>query len=122
MNSYVLIVIFTPVLSSEEYKAPTKNLKKFISDNEGEVVGEDAWGLRSFAYPISKKTTGLYFVMEYKAAANLNAKFQIAMNRDESVMRYMITALDKHAVAYNDRKRKGIKLEPTSSSTEKTEA
>jgi small subunit ribosomal protein S6 len=122
MNSYELMVIFTPVLSSEEYKAATKNLKKFISDNEGEVVGEDAWGLRSFAYPISKKTTGLYFVMEFKAAANLNAKFQIAMNRDESVMRYMITALDKHAVAYNDRKRKGIKLEPTSSSTEKTEA
>lgn len=122
MNSYELMVIFTPVLSSEEYKVATKNLKKFISDNEGEVVGEDAWGLRSFAYPISKKTTGLYFVMEYKAAANLNAKFQIAMNRDESVMRYMITALDKHAVAYNDRKRKGIKLEPTSSSTEKTEA
>jgi len=122
MNSYELMVIFTPVLSTEEYKAATKNLKKFISDNEGEVVGEDAWGLRSFAYPISKKTTGLYFVMEFKAAANLNAKFQIAMNRDESVMRYMITALDKHAVAYNDRKRKGIKLEPTSSSTEKTEA
>lgn len=122
MNSYELMVIFTPVLSSEEYKAATKNLKKFISDNEGEVVGEDAWGLRSFAYPINKKTTGLYFVMEYKAAANLNAKFQIAMNRDESVMRFMITALDKHAVAYNDRKRKGIKLEPTSSSTEKTEA
>ena len=122
MNSYELMVIFTPVLSSEEYKVATKNLKKFISDNEGEVVGEDAWGLRSFAYPISKKTTGLYFVMEYKAAATLNAKFQIAMNRDESVMRYMITALDKHAVAYNDRKRKGIKLEPTSSSTEKTEA
>jgi small subunit ribosomal protein S6 len=122
MNSYELMVIFTPVLSTEEYKAATKNLKKFIGDNEGEVVGEDAWGLRSFAYPISKKTTGLYFVMEYKAAANLNAKFQIAMNRDESVMRFMITALDKHAVAYNDRKRKGIKLEPTTSSTEKTEA
>jgi small subunit ribosomal protein S6 len=122
MNSYELMVIFTPVLSTEEYKAATKNLKKFISDNEGEVVGEDAWGLRSFAYPISKKTTGLYFVMEYKAAATLNAKFQIAMNRDESVMRFMITALDKHAVAYNDRKRKGIKLELTTSSTEKTEA
>jgi small subunit ribosomal protein S6 len=122
MNSYELMVIFTPVLSTEEYKAATKNLKKFIGDNEGEVVGEDAWGLRSFAYPISKKTTGLYFVMEYKAAANLNAKFQIAMNRDESVMRFMITALDKHAVAYNDRKRKGIKLELTTSSTEKTEA
>jgi small subunit ribosomal protein S6 len=45
------------------------------------------------------------------------------MNRDESIMRFMTTVLDKHAVAYNDRKRKGIKIEPkTNSVTEKEEA
>ncbi|CAG0910081.1 unnamed protein product, partial [Darwinula stevensoni] len=92
-----------------EFKAATKNLKKFITDNEGEIVGEDTWGLRSFAYPIDKKTTGLYYIMEYQAAGTLNSKFTIQMNRDESIMRFMITALDKHAVAYNARKRSDIK-------------
>ena len=111
MNSYELMVIFTPVLSNEEFSAGTKLLKKFITDLEGEIVGEDAWGLKSLAYPIAKKTTGLYYVMEYKADSSVNAKFTIQMNRDESIMRFMITALDKHAVAYNDRKRKGIKIE-----------
>lgn len=123
MNNYELMVIFTPVLSTEEYKAATKNLKKFITDNSGEIVGEDAWGLRSLAYPIEKKTTGMYYVMEYKAAAAINAKFTIAMNRDETIMRHMITVLDKHAVAYNDRKRNGVKIEaPVNSLTEKEEA
>ena len=111
MSSYELMVIFTPVLSNEEFNAATKNLKKFITDNKGEIVGEDSWGLKSLAYPIAKKTTGLYYVMEYQAETSLNAKFTIQMNRDESIMRFMITALDKHAVAYNDRKRKGIKIE-----------
>ena len=111
MSSYELMVIFTPVLSNEEFNAATKNLKKFITDNKGEIVGEDTWGLKSLAYPIAKKTTGLYYVMEYQAETSLNAKFTIQMNRDESIMRFMITVLDKHAVAYNDRKRKGIKIE-----------
>ena len=111
MSSYELMVIFTPVLSNEEFNAGTKNLKKFITDNNGEIVGEDSWGLKSLAYPIAKKTTGLYYVMEFKADTSLNAKFTIQMNRDESIMRFMITVLDKHAVAYNDRKRRGIKIE-----------
>jgi small subunit ribosomal protein S6 len=122
MNSYELMVIFTPVLSNEEYKAATKNLKTFITDNEGEVVGEDVWGLRSFAYPIAKKTTGLYYVMEYKAPATLNAKLNILMSRDESFMRNMITSLDKHAVAYNARKRNGGGGAKQNSVTEKEEA
>lgn len=122
MNSYELMVIFTPVLSNEEFNAATKNLKKFVTDLQGEIVGEDSWGLKSLAYPIAKKTTGLYYVMEYKAATTLNAKFTIQMNRDESIMRFMITVLDKHAVAYNDRKRKGIKIEKPNPVTEKEEA
>jgi small subunit ribosomal protein S6 len=122
MNSYELMVIFTPVLSNEEFKAATKNLKKFITDNEGEIVGEDTWGLRSFAYPIDKKTTGLYYIMEYQAAGTLNSKFTIQMNRDESIMRFMITALDKHAVAYNARKRSGEKTVKPNSVTEKQES
>ena len=116
------MVIFTPVLSAEEFKVATKNLKKFVTDNEGEIVGEDTWGLRSFAYPIDKKTTGLYYIMEYKAASTLNAKFTIQMNRDESIMRFMITSLDKHAVAYNARKRSGEKIVKPNSVTENQEA
>jgi small subunit ribosomal protein S6 len=42
MNSYELMVIFTPVLSNEEFKAAQKNLKKLVTDHNGEVVGEDA--------------------------------------------------------------------------------
>jgi small subunit ribosomal protein S6 len=122
MNSYELMVIFTPVLSNEEFKAAQKNLKKLITDQGGETVGEDVWGLKSFAYPIEKKTTGLYYVLEYKADPSFNLKFQIQMNRDESIMRHMFTILDKHAVAYNARKRSGEKVEKTNSEPEKTEA
>lgn len=64
----------------------------------------------------------MYYVLEYKADPAFNSKFQIQMNRDETIMRHMFTYLDKHAVAYNARKRSGEKVEKTNSEPEKTEA
>ena len=78
---------------------------KVLKENGGTIVHQDAWGLRSLAYPIAKKTTGLYYVVEYKAPTETNAKLEIQMNRDESIMRHMVTRLDKYAEAYNLRKR-----------------
>ncbi len=105
LQSYELMVIFTPVLAEDDFKAAQKKFTDFIKSNGGEIVNEDAWGLRSLAYPIAKKTTGLYVVIEYNAPTDLNAKLEIQMNRDENIMRHMITSLDKYAQAYNLRKR-----------------
>jgi len=105
LQNYELMAIFTPVLSDEDYKAAQKKFADFITDSGGQVVHQDAWGLRNLLYPIQKKTTGLYFVMEYQAPSDTNAKLEIQMNRDEFIIRHMITRLDKFAVAYNLRKR-----------------
>lgn len=113
LQDYELMVIFTPVLAEEEYKAAQKKYADFISEKGGKVVHENAWGLRSLAYPIDKKTTGLYWVLEYQAAPETNGTLEIQMNRDEAVMRHMITKLDKYAVEYNAKKRnKTAKEEP----------
>ena len=109
MNNYELMVIFTPVLSDEEFKAAQKKYAKLVTDNGGAVVAENAWGLKSLAYPIQKKTTGLYWVLEYTAAADFNEKLKIQLLRDEAVLRHLCTKLDKYAVEYNARKRSGVK-------------
>ena len=117
MNNYELMVIFTPVLSEEEYKAAQKKYETLVKDNGGEVTGTKPWGLKSLAYPIAKKTTAMYWVMEYSAPTSFNEKLKIQLLRDESVMRHMFTVLDKYAVEYNNKKRNGVQ-----SVTEKMEA
>jgi small subunit ribosomal protein S6 len=104
------------VLSEEEYKAAQKKYASLVKENGGEVVHENPWGLKSLAYPIAKKTTALYWVMEYSAPSSLNELLKIQMLRDENILRHMFTALDKYAVEYNARKRSGVK-----SGTEKTQ-
>ena len=116
MQNYELMVIFTPVLSDDEYKAAQKKFTALVTENGGEILHENPWGLKSLAYPIAKKTTGLYWVMEYTAPTNFNEKLKIQLLRDDNVMRHMFTALDKYAVEYNTRKRSGV-----ASGTEKVE-
>ena len=117
MNNYELMVIFTPVLSEEEFKAAQSKYAAIVKDNGGEVLHSNPWGLKSLAYPIAKKTTGIYWVLEYSAPTSFNEKLKIQLLRDESVMRHMFTVLDKYAVEYNAKKKSGVQAEP-----QKTEA
>ena len=108
MNNYELMVIFTPVLSDDEFKAAQKKYTTLVTDNGGQVVAENPWGLKSLAYPIQKKTTGLYWVTEFIAPSDFNEKLKIQLLRDESVIRPLVTKLDKYAVEYNQKKRSGV--------------
>jgi small subunit ribosomal protein S6 len=64
--------------------------------------------LKSLAYPIQKKTTGIYWVMEYVAPSDMNEKLKIQLLRDEQVLRHIVIKLDKYAVEYNTKKRSGV--------------
>ena len=105
LQNYELMVIFTPVLSEEDFKAAQKKFASIVTDNGGNIVHSNPWGLRTLAYPIDKKTTGIYYVMEFNAPTDIGAKLEIQLNRDETVMRHMITRIDKYAAAYNAKKR-----------------
>jgi small subunit ribosomal protein S6 len=107
MNSYELMVIFTPVLSEDDFKAAQKKYADFITENSGTIVHSNPWGLKSLAYPIQKKTTGIYWVLEFTAEPDFNEKLKIQLLRDDSVMRHLLTKLDKNAVEYNYTKRNG---------------
>lgn len=107
MKHYETVMIVTPLLSEDQMKEVISKFKKIMTDNGAEIVHEDNWGLKKLAYPIQKKTTGFYHLTEFKATGELINKLEVEYKRDERVMRFLTIALDKHAVAYNDRKRNG---------------
>ena len=108
MNNYELMVIFTPVLSEEDFKAAQKKFLDMVIEHGGEVVSTNPWGLKSLAYPIQKKTTAIYWVAEFKGQSDFNEKLKIQLLRDEQVLRHMVTRLDKYAIEYNYKKRSGL--------------
>lgn len=107
MQQYETVVILTPLLSEDVAKEVIAKFKNILTENGAEIVHEDNWGLKKLAYPIEKKTTGFYHLTEFKAPGELINKLEVEYKRDERVMRFLTIALDKHALAYNEKKRSG---------------
>lgn len=107
MQQYESVIILTPLLSEEIASEVIAKFKNLLTEGGAEIVAEDNWGLRKLAYPIQKKTTGFYHLTEFKAPGELIKKLELEYKRDERVMRFLTIALDKHAIAYNEKKRSG---------------
>ncbi len=107
MQQYETVIVLTPLLSVEVAKEAVAKFTKILTDNGAEIIQEDNWGLRKLAYPVQKKTTGYYHLTEYKAPGELINKLETEFRRDERVLRFLTISLDKHAIAYNEKKRSG---------------
>ncbi len=107
MQQYETVIILTPLLSEEIAKETISKFSTYLTENGAEIIHEDNWGLKKLAYPMEKKSTGYYHLIEFKAPGELIGKLELQYKRDERVMRFLTIALDKHALAYNEKKRSG---------------
>ena len=105
IKQYETVFIATPVLSDAQMKEAVAKYTDLIKANGGEVVYEEDWGLKQLAYPIAHKTSGFYYLIEFKAAPEFIATLETQYHRDERIIRYLTVALDKDAVAYAEHRR-----------------
>ncbi|MFM1932782.1 MAG: hypothetical protein RL226_2085 [Bacteroidota bacterium] len=105
MNRYETVFIMTPVLSEEQAAETVTKFKGLITSNGGSIVHEENWGLRKLAYPIQKKTTGFYYLVEFTATPEFILAFETEYRRDERIIRFLTTRMDKHHVDYAEKRR-----------------
>ncbi len=101
LNQYETVFIATPVLSEAQMKEAVEKFKGVITQNGGELVNDENWGLKKMAYPIQKKTTGFYELIEFKADPSFIKKLETEYRRDERVIRFLTFRMDKYAVEYS---------------------
>jgi len=106
LNNYETVFIATPVLSENQMKEAVQKFKKIITENSGEIVHEENWGLKKLAYPIKKKSTGFYYLIEFKGPGDIVDKLELQYRRDERIIRFLTFKMDKYAVEYANKKRK----------------
>jgi small subunit ribosomal protein S6 len=107
MNNYETVFILNPVLSEDQAKDTVEKFVKVLKKAKADIINTEHWGLKKMAYPINKKSTGFYNLIEFAAESGVINTLETEYRRDESVMRFLTTVLDKHAVVYNERRRKG---------------
>ena len=105
-NQYETVFIATPVLSEIQMKEAVQKFKKVITDNEGVIIHEENWGLKKLAYPIQKKSTGFYYLIEFSGTGELIDKLEVQYRRDERIIRFLTFRMDKFSVEYAEKKRR----------------
>ncbi len=121
MKQYETVFIATPVLSEAQMKEAVAKYVDFIAKNGGEVVYEENWGLKQLAYPIQHKTSGFYYLIEFKAEPEFINKLETQYHRDERIIRYLTVALDKDAAAYAEKRRANKQAKAAAKSAEVAE-
>ena len=105
MNQYETVFILTPVLSDEQMKETVNKFKGLLTDGGAEILNEELWGLKKLAYPIQKKSTGFYVLIEFKAEPTLIRKLETNFRRNEKVIRFQTVKLEKYAIEYAEKRR-----------------
>jgi small subunit ribosomal protein S6 len=105
LNQYETVFISTPVLSEIQMKEAVDKFKQVITANGGEIIHEENWGLKKLAYPIQKKSTGFYYMIEFRGEGPLIETLELQYRRDEKILRFLTMKMDKYAVEYSEKKR-----------------
>ena len=105
LKHYETILILTPVLSDEQLDEATHKFRSFLEEKKAQIIHEDKIGLKKLAYPIQHKSTGFYHLFEFKATPDTIHALETEYRRDACVIRFATFALDKHGVAYGEKKR-----------------
>ena len=113
MNHYETVFILTPVLSDVQMKEAVDKFKSILTEQGAAIVNEENWGLRKLAYPIQKKSTGFYQLLEFDAEPSVIEKLEVNFRRDERVIRFLTFKMDKFAAEYAAKRRnvKSVKEE-----------
>ena len=107
LKNYETVFILTPVLSEAQMKDTVEKFKKVLTDHKAEITNAENWGLKKLAYPIQQKSTGFYNLIEFTAEPGVVESLELEYRRDEKIMRFLTTALSKHAVNYNEKRKSG---------------
>ena len=109
MRNYEVTFIVDPVLSGEEIKTTAQTYSDMLKNADAEIVHIDEMGLRTLAYPINKRNSGVYYCIEFKVPnGDIIDDLELALRRDERIMRFLSFKLDKFGIKYNEDKRNGL--------------
>ncbi len=94
MREYEVALVLSPQQSDEEQAGSIEKVKAFITENGGEIVGEEDWGVRELAYPIKKQTHGRYYFIQFRAAPQVAYDLNTHLRLMRTFLRYLVVRRD----------------------------
>jgi small subunit ribosomal protein S6 len=105
MNSYETVFILTPVLSEDQAKEAVQKYESDFKSFGAKIKHSENWGLKKMAYPIQKKSTGFYFLVQFEGEGSVIADIELMFKRDERILRFLTVKMDSDHVSYAEKRR-----------------
>ena len=95
MRKYEMMVIIDPEVDERTVEPSMSALFGQVKDLGGKVEKLDVWGKRKLAYPILKKTDGIYVVVDMETTPEIAKELDRQLGLNESILRTKL--MRKHA-------------------------
>ena len=96
MRHYELMVILDPELEERTVAPSLDQFLNVVRQGGGTVEKVDIWGRRRLAFEISKKTEGIYAVVDLEAEPATVKELDRQLNLNEAVLRTKLIRPDAH--------------------------
>lgn len=128
MRTYEVAVLLHPDLEIDLEK-PLQKVEKIIRDCGGTITGQDTWGKRKLAYPVTGHNFAVYVFYQIDIEPSQVAELEHGLKITDEVIRHLVVhlteedmaaAADKKEAAKQDRAAPAAAKDAKSSSTKKT--
>ncbi|ADI67028.1 MULTISPECIES: 30S ribosomal protein S6 [Mobiluncus] len=94
MRKYEMMVIIDPEVDERTVEPSMSALFGQVKDLGGKVEKLDVWGKRKLAYPILKKTDGIYVVVDMETTPEIAKELDRQLGLNESILRTKLMRKD----------------------------
>ena len=96
MPLYEHVFISRQDLSNSQAEGLVEHFTSVLSDNGGQVVESEYWGVKTMAYKINKNRKGHYAYLRTDAPAGAVQEMERLMRLHDDVMRVLTIKVDAH--------------------------
>lgn len=98
MRAYELMIILDAGVDEADVAARVDQVSENVSANGGQMMSEDRWGKRRFAYEINHQHEGYYLVLEFATETRDMGSLERLLRLADNVIRHKLIRLpDKEA-------------------------
>ena len=101
MNLYEHTIVTRQDITSSQLKQLTEKYTKIVTNNKGEILQTQNWGLLNLSYIIKKNKKGNYIHFKFKGPTKVVSDLEKNESIDKNLLRYLTVKVKKFDLETN---------------------
>ena len=95
MRKYELMIIVDSKLSNDEKDGIFKSVNEAVTKSGAKIINSQVWlDKNKFSFKLKKSTEGVYYLVNYEAPSDANAKIEVSLKLNEKILRLLTSKIE----------------------------